>query len=103
MAKKRQKSVRGSALGNRRLMLSLNAKLNACVGKYLRARERRCAPRPPLHSLLAEDCAEITGDSTSKACSHDRGQGPEQARDATRSPVQAPGRARAKVEGKKVE
>jgi len=35
MAKKRQKSVRGLALGNRRLMLSLNAKLKACVGKYL--------------------------------------------------------------------
>ena len=35
MPKKRQKSVRGSALGNRLLMLSLNAKLKACVGKYL--------------------------------------------------------------------
>ena len=37
MAKKRQKSVRGLALGNMPLMVSLNAKLNACVGKYLRA------------------------------------------------------------------
>ena len=35
MAKKRQKSVFGLALGNMALMVSLNAKLNACVGKYL--------------------------------------------------------------------
>ena len=35
MAKKRQKSVLGLALGNRPLIVSLNAKLNACVGKYL--------------------------------------------------------------------
>ena len=37
MAKKRQKSVRGLTRGNRPLIVSLNAKLNACVGKYLRA------------------------------------------------------------------
>lgn len=44
MPKKRQKSVRGLALGNRLLMLSLNAKLKACVGKYL-SHPNKCQSR----------------------------------------------------------
>ncbi len=96
IAKKRQKSVRALALGNRRLMLSLNAKLKACVGKYLRACERRRALRLPVHSLLAEDRGTSTGNSASKTCLCDRGHGPGQA--GLQDMHQG---VRAKVEGKR--
>ena len=46
VAKNFQKSVRGLYLGNMFLMVSLKAKLNACVGKY-----RTTLARLPLQKL----------------------------------------------------